>query len=317
MTRRASALTDMMRARVGMNASNDLSVESAIKVTWHMPQGTAAKDDGELYLPEPVAPQPPLTATRKRRAYAEIQTFSHDPRLLPPTIYLSHQVDYYDARPIDEYSRLSVIDREARTRRLHFRPEVVELHPDSKSIDASADVHGQSFDDALHSVMMDPLSSPSSQLPGLPNGPAPTSASWKKASIPIRQVKESAAALQRGYVARSRHRHHPHSHLQSGGVSLSFEDDTVLAMPDDHDPDHSGSSPLSSEMPRTEDEDEREPADDEEWGVSWEAEYARAVEDDGAPDDLVLGLMDEQEEERKRWVARQQRLVQEYAQKRK
>lgn len=60
-------------------------------------------------------------------------------------------------------------------------------------------------------------------------------------------------------------------------------------------------------------EGEGEGEGDEDWGVRWEDEYERAVLDDGGPDDLVLGLMDEQEEERKRWVARQKKLAEEYA----
>lgn len=46
-------------------------------------------------------------------------------------------------------------------------------------------------------------------------------------------------------------------------------------------------------------------AEDEEaeWGDRdrWEEEYRLAVEDDGGPDDLVLGLMDEEREERRKW----------------
>lgn len=40
--------------------------------------------------------------------------------------------------------------------------------------------------------------------------------------------------------------------------------------------------------------------DDTEWAEGWEDEYRRAVEVEGEPDDLVLGLMDEEEEERRR-----------------
>lgn len=208
------------------------------------------------------------------------------------------------------------MDREARTRRLHFRPEV-EIYssaPDVKSFD-------EPLTSALHSVIE---SSPSSQLPGLPNGHhqahahhlhLPTQRYWGKASIPIRQVKEGAAHLRREYASRRRRSIHANG--------LSFEDDTVFPSSAgyehdgdeedadaDADGDHSGGSPLSSGVPRTDEVDDEV---DDDWAVKWEDEYERAVQDDGGPDDLVLGLMDEQEEERKRWVARQKRLAEQYA----
>ena len=91
------------------------------------------------------------------------------------------------------------------------------------------------------------------------------------------------------------------------GTGLSFEDDAVFA--DDLEGEEgieSESSPMSSGLPTT------EPEGDEEWGVRWEDEYRQAVEDDGGPDDLVLGLMDEQQEERRKWVERQRGLAKEF-----
>lgn len=227
--------------------------------------------------------------------------------MLPSTIYLSHQVDCYDARPIDEYSRTSIMDREARTRRIHFRPEV-EIHsstPDAKSFD-------EPLSSALHSVIE---SSPSSQLPGLPNGHGQRQ--WK-ASIPIRQVKEGALHLRREYAkSRSSRRRSVNAN------ALSFEEDTVFppatAQTQTGSADAGSSySPLSSDMPNTDNgpddmDDDDDDHGDRDWSVKWEDEYERAVQDDGGPDDLVLGLMDEQEEERRRWVERQKRLAEQYA----
>lgn len=218
---------------------------------------------------------------------------------------------------------MSIIDREARTLRLHFRPEI-EIHsstPDSKSFD-------EPLISALHSVIE---SSPTSQIPGLPNGRGHYSnggvGQWK-ASIPIRTVKQGAAHLRREYVRRaSLSKRSVHDHDRTG---LSFEDDTVFASSLDQDQeevgdDYSNSSALSSGIPNTDpdpdpgphelghEDGEEEGEGDEDWGVKWEDEYERAVLDDGGPDDLVLGLMDEQEEERKRWVMRQKKLAEEYA----
>lgn len=256
------------------------------------------------------------TESIRNRAHIEIQSFSHNPRLLPSSIYLSHRLDFYNAKPIDEYSRLSIIDREARTRRIHFRPEI-EIHsstPESTSFD-------EPLTTALHSVIE---SSPSSQLPGLPNGINHRSVSqthWK-ASIPIRQVKQGAAHLRREYHTRRASTSHSRGSYTGGaGTELSFEDDTIFPSPitdddgqhNDND-DHSNSSPLSSGLPNTEPDPGMN--EDEDWAVKWEDEYERAVLDDGGPDDLVLGLMDEQEEERKRWVARQKRLAEQYTKQR-
>ena len=90
------------------------------------------------------------------------------------------------------------------------------------------------------------------------------------------------------------------------GTGLSFEDDAVFADDLEGEEGESESSPMSSGLPTT------EPEGDEEWGVRWEDEYRQAVEDDGGPDDLVLGLMDEQQEERRRWVEKQRGLAKEY-----
>lgn len=223
-------------------------------------------------------------------AYAEIQSFSSNPALLPLSIYLSHQIDFYDAKPIDEYSRLSILDPEARTRRLQFRPEVEIRPPSSTGLN-------EPLITAIHSVIE---SSPSSELPYLPNEPRSQGyygyGSWK--SIPIQQVKEGMGHLRSQYVRNRRKR--------QIGTGLSFEDDAVFA---DDGEEGSESSPMSSGLPTTE-PDEGE--GDEEWSVRWEDEYRQAVEDDGGPDDLVLGLMDEQQEERRRWVEKQRGLAREF-----
>lgn len=216
------------------------------------------------------------------------------------------------------------MDREARIKRLHFRPEV-EVH--SMSGDTpDTDAGPKSFDEpltlALHSVIE---SSPSSTLPGLPNGHGrgqrgqgqghghgQGQGHWK-ASIPIRQVKQGALHLRREYANRRSSRRRSSSITAN---ALSFEEDTIFpsASPGDRDGDgDSSTSPLSSGIPNTDIGPDDDVDVDGDWNVKWEDEYERAVLDDGGPDDLVLGLMDEQQEERKRWVARQKRLAEQYA----
>lgn len=63
-----------------------------------------------------------------------------------------------------------------------------------------------------------------------------------------------------------------------------------------------GSSPGSMIMPHAERTESSLGADErsDEWDEGWEEEYQKAVEEDG-PDDLILGLLDEEEEERRKW----------------
>jgi hypothetical protein len=210
---------------------------------------------------------------------------------------------------------MSIMDKEARTRKLRYRPEV-EIRPSLQSKDSGFD---EPLITAIHSVIE---SSPSSELPHLPNGPTKHTSglgSWKS-SIPIQlhHVKEGVGHIRREYHYHRQKRRSPTSTSSRGnangdrerdsqGIALSFEDDVVLALAEGEDVEGgSDSSPASSGIPTTETEG------DEEWGVRWEDEYNRAVEEDGGPDDLVLGLMDEQQEERRKWVERQKELGKEW-----
>ena len=254
---------------------------------------------------------------------------------MPGSIYLSRQVDFFAARPIDEFSPLSILDPEARVHRLTFRPEV-EAQPTSPEV--------KSFDEpllsALHSIMESP---PNTQIPGLPNG-NPYRNRW--GSIPIRNVAaglgEGVDRVKREYV-RAQHSRRRRRASKVAANNLSFEDDAVMANgPDENDEgvggggggddDDGGSSPSSAVLPNgntktessgggtttTTTTEEGEVGDDVEeegegWGAKWEEEYARAVEDDGGPEELVLGLMDEEEEERRKWQVKQKALARGYA----
>lgn len=222
---------------------------------------------------------------------------------MPASVYLSRQIEFFAAVPTDEYSPLSVLDKDARTRRLVFRPEV-EIHPpnaDARSFD-------EPLNSALHSVMESRLAP---QFPQLPNGsPSKSSPFWS--SIPIRHVAanlgEGVDRVRREYV-RAQHQRQRRRESNAAQNSVSFEDDTVLApRPSSEESEDVESSP-SSLLPTS-----SQGGDEDEWGDAWEDEYRRAVEDDG-PDDLVLGLLDEEEEERRKWERRQKELAKEYQKK--
>lgn len=224
-----------------------------------------------------------------------------------------------------------MIDLEARTGRLLFHHEV-EARSSSPLV--------MSFDEplstALHSIIE---SRPVSLLPGLPNG-YPSRAKWHNA-IPIRSVTaglgESVDRVRREY-ARAQHSRLRRRASEAAANQLSFEEDAVSVIAsgpeaeeeEDFGEDDSESSPSSGIMPTTNTEsslasDDHDRDHDhhrnhsrhgdvtDEWGDGWEDEYKRAVEDDGAPEELVLGLMDEEEEERRKWELRQKALARQWS----
>jgi hypothetical protein len=69
---------------------------------------------------------------------------------------------------------------------------------------------------------------------------------------------------------------------------LSFEDGAVFAL----SPDANHHDLTDDSSPASEAVDE---VVDDEWAEEWEEEYRHAVEIEGEPDDLVLGIMDEEE----------------------
>jgi hypothetical protein len=115
------------------------------------------------------------------------------------------------------------------------------------------------------------------------------------------------------------------------GNALSFEEDAVFASRSGQEdgsgsPSEGRSSPSSGTVPATVSDSSlaedgvdgdrvltMEMEMDEAWEEGWEEEYKKAVEDDGGPDDLVLGLLDEEEKERSKWEARQKALARQYA----
>lgn len=116
--------------------------------------------------------------------------------------------------------------------------------------------------------------------------------------MPIRQVAaglgEGVDRVRREYV-RAQYSRSFRRESEAAANQLSFEEDAVFASETGDE----GSSPSSGVLPESSvaEEDREEP---DGWGEGWEEEYRRAVEDDGGPDDLVLGLLDE-EEERRKW----------------
>ncbi|KAK6906527.1 hypothetical protein I203_100512 [Kwoniella mangroviensis CBS 8507] len=310
--RRGSALTEIMRNRAFGDGS-DLGIEVAVKAAWTLPEG---KRDISL-LDDRVDPErkSPRQVHTKSLARAEIRTHCVNPSILPASIYLSRQIELFSAKPIDDYSPLSIMDIEARQHKLLFRKEVEAFSPLPE--------HVKPFDEpllsALHSIIEE---RPSTQLPGLPNGSPMQTGRWTTTTrIPIRSVTAGVDRMKREYVkAQSQYIKHKHQSqrrekARKEGLGLSFEDEDSISIlnPDLSSSKDSQESPSSDLLPTTETSDADAEHDfDEEWNTGWEEEYNKAIEDDG-PQELVLGLMDEEEEERRKWEIRRERLKKEYA----
>ena len=322
--RRQISLSRAKRSRAGHYLF--ILAKRATRFYWWPRPNQAGLDSCLQCLGMPYTFRSTLTVSLAR---AEIQTHIMSTRIMPKSIYLSHQMDFLAARAIDEYSPLSILDPEARTGRLLFREEV-EAHaaaePGSPVI--------KSFDEplmtALHSIMDSP---PDTQLPGLPNGHRKY---WQSATIPIRHVAsglgEGVGKVRREYV-RAQHIRQKRRASEVAANKLSFEEDVVLPPPaaqlsgsalDDVplSPDRergfdvaadngSGSLPSSGAPSHSTDSSNETPL--EGWTEEWEEEYAKAVEDDGAPEELVLGLMDEEQEERRRWMEKREDMKREWS----
>nr|XP_019007868.1 uncharacterized protein I206_07502 [Kwoniella pini CBS 10737]OCF46649.1 hypothetical protein I206_07502 [Kwoniella pini CBS 10737] len=305
--RRGSALTEMMKNKA-FGEGPDFSTEAVVKAAWNLPE--ASQDqvwlDNMSGIGQACIYQE-RTVRSKSLAYAEIRTHHLSPSILPASIYLSRQVEFFSATAIDEYTPLSILDLEARQHKFEFRDEVRAFSPVPEYV--------KPFDEplllALHSVLEE---MPITQLPRLPNG-APKSSRWTSTRIPIRTVTsgigEGVDRVRREYV-RAQHTRSKRKNQKEDTTSLglSFEDSDSISL---SHPSLSSSndSPLSEVLPTTTSSNTEQSEEDEEWGQGWEEEYNKAIEDD-TPQELVLGLMDEEEEERRKWEIRRERMKKEY-----
>ncbi|ORX40963.1 hypothetical protein BD324DRAFT_647866 [Kockovaella imperatae] len=336
MMKRASGLTEMMRSAYWSPAT-DLGVKSRPVSFWSLPPGD------ERILPHLLSgkakvSRPKLVPPVSSLARAEIQTHTMCPRIVPKSVYLSHQMEFFSARAIDDFSPLSIMDPEAKTRRLVFRHEVEAQRVLSNKDAPEVDSFDEPLLTALRSIMDSP---PDTQLPRLPNGDR-AKLNWQSATIPIRHVAvglgEGVDRVRREY-ARAQHirqKRRASQVAEAAANKLSFEEDVVLppsgpnlsdsALEEDvlFSPDRpgsaldksdlgSGSLPSSEPPPSQTNTDSSHETPLEGWGEEWEEEYAKAVEDDGAPEELVLGLMDEEQEERKKWLKRREDMKREWS----
>jgi hypothetical protein len=243
-------------------------------------------------------------------SHAEIETSTSSLRVLSGPLYLSHQFSFSTFSSTAVPSKVPLPVLEVPTRHLVVRSEVVVSHSPALDPVPSLSSSVDSFNEPLSSAMGSPLGlhprDPSAKpvIPSYPNGDGLTTSprSWKSSAVGL-PILVGARSLGDGLV-RVRHevgritspsgsltsrqlRGRPSTSKPSNAGGLSFEDGAVYDSSDFGQPSVGSGSfgPSSSST----DPDEPWEDDDEEA----EAGYRALVEEEARFDDLVLGVLDE------------------------
>ncbi|GAA5928702.1 uncharacterized protein JCM15063_003944 [Sporobolomyces koalae] len=212
-TTAVSGLTQLMKSRGGFNGSTqagraaddakkDLVVSSSAQAEWRLARTADEEDVTEQLSEYDDAEAAKFRPARTRwSAYAEIETFSRSPRVLPRSIYQSHQFNFASL-PVDHAASLAQgVYRAINTRPLEMRCEVLVRQGVSTTTQelgsaASLEVRSEpaSFDQPIKTAMQTVLDngailsgSPQLPAPSFPVGVAAKQGSWMD-SIPIRAV---------------------------------------------------------------------------------------------------------------------------------
>ncbi|GAA5998121.1 hypothetical protein JCM5350_006679 [Sporobolomyces pararoseus] len=217
-TTAVSGLTQLMKSRGGfggmgqtLTGSSGGSLEQ--KKEW-IPSCTAkgewqlARDVDEEDIVEEISTKvekvtPKRPAGSRWSAFAEIETFSRSPRVLPRSIYESQQFDFFvlPLNYIDSVSRGYYHFPQAR--KLEMRSQVVirSVSPYTPSSSSTSELPFEpaSFDQPIRTAMQTVLDQEAILVPGSPKLPAPSfpvgiaakQGSWRD-SIPIRSVGPAA-----------------------------------------------------------------------------------------------------------------------------
>ncbi|KIY62484.1 hypothetical protein CYLTODRAFT_447171 [Cylindrobasidium torrendii FP15055 ss-10] len=247
---------------------------------------------------------------------AELQTGSKSLKLIPRSIYLSHQFSFHtlgeDYHALIRRYRFDVVGAKIEVRK-EVQVSGAGTGAGERFVEGSP--VSRRFDEPLASALMQADAFPDrarvgTVLPMLPNGHG-RSGHARMASIPIRGVSEGLGRLKRemGKRRTSRTSHHEPSGM-SMSVPLEFdEDDDDFLGAQDASGGHGGSDDTgtSTSTPATslfgnDVGDEQalggEPVSDDVWMDGWGIEDKKAVEDMEVYDDIsAVGLMDEEQEE--------------------
>ncbi|CEQ40271.1 SPOSA6832_01880 [Sporobolomyces salmonicolor] len=227
-TTAVSGLTQLMKSRGGFGgaagagpggeaaqAKRDWTVVAGRKAEWRVARTPGAGEVKEELGEGQRAEVGVAKAGVRYSAYAEIETFSRSPRVLPRSIYQSQQFEFFSL-PTHHNSLTSKGTYTLPLRRLEMRSEVQIRQGDgsvssdmptpsspssfrTNSAAASVPFEPGSFDQPIKTAMQTVLDSEAILAPGSPKLPAPTfpnglpgkQGSWRDA-IPIRSVGPAA-----------------------------------------------------------------------------------------------------------------------------
>ncbi|GAA5971307.1 hypothetical protein JCM3765_003558 [Sporobolomyces pararoseus] len=217
-TTAVSGLTQLMKSRGGFGGLGQTSGGAGIgsreqqkewiascnaKAEWQL-----SRDDGQEDIMEEILSQvEKMTSKRivgsRWSAFAEIETFSRSPRVLPRSIYESQQFNFF-ALPVNYIDSVSRgIYHFPQARKLEMRSQVViraiSQDTPSSSLTSGVPFEPASFDQPIRTAMQTVLDQEAILAPGSPKLPAPSfpvgiaakQGSWRD-SIPIRSVGPAA-----------------------------------------------------------------------------------------------------------------------------
>ena len=249
---------------------------------------------------------------------AELSSFSRSAKLLPRSIYLSHQFSFHTLGE-DYHALIRRYQLDVSGAKIDVRREVqVSAYPAGSSesfVEGFSDIRSRtlssSIDEPLASALAGGLEYRRSPgiLPMLPNG-TPGAPSSFRASIPIRTMAGLGDGVSEGLGRLRREIHRVRSPRRRAPEPLAFDEEDEDFAGGDGDGDGDGSRGTSRgavSTPATSAQDDGDGDGDggsakgeDAWGA-WSAEDRAAVEEAERFDDIsVVGFLDEEQEQESR-----------------
>ena len=249
--------------------------------------------------------------SRSALSHAEIETSTPSLRIISGPLYLSHQFSFSTFQTTAIPAKVPLAVAETPTRRLVVRSEVVVSRSPALEPVPSLSSSTDSFYEPLSSAMGSPLGlhprelSAKPVIPSYPNGDglATSPRSWKSSAVGlpilvgarslgdglvrVRQEVNRITSPSGSYSSRQLRGRSSTGQPSSGGGGLSFEDGAVYDPSDFRQP----SAGSDSFGPSSSSTDPGEPWEDDEDEA--EEGYRALVAEEASFDDLVLGVMDE------------------------
>ncbi|ORY92907.1 hypothetical protein BCR35DRAFT_298510 [Leucosporidium creatinivorum] len=213
-TTAVSGLSQLMKSRGGVvgqgvkEERREWSVDCSAKAEWEV----GRDGEGEVREMVEIGEAQGARAAGRYSAQAEIETFSRSPQVLPRSIYLSQQFDFFALPTTHTLPHTPLVHLLPTLRQLAVRSSVqlrpgppfplpLPLSPSSSSLSPPASpLEPHSLDQPIKSAMQtildsypDPSSSPSSSAAGFPNGvPGKTGSTRWRDAIPLHAAHVNA-----------------------------------------------------------------------------------------------------------------------------